>query len=232
MSNSEFSDLNRNLTKEEKPKKKFLYERTIDEIISHARCKNPKENQRTTIYIPLPQEIALKDLQDKYKQSAFCTMRYTVQHGFSIFEHENKNILNQINEIRKTLRHSKNSLIPNYLYKLVIEIGKNDNNIKRALMEDRNILAAMKNCSSELNINFTSFIHVLINYSLSTTKDNNLTEVQLKAEKSKIKFQKTINEILDILIRFMSGEKDVEKEVGYDINDIVEVELEDEEVSN
>lgn len=214
---------------EGKAKKNFLYEKTIDEIINHAQCKNPKENQRTTIYIPLPQEIALKDLQDKYRRSAFCTMRYIVQHGFSIFEHENKDILNQINEIRKTLRHSENSIIPNYLFKLTIEIGKNDNNVKRALMEDRNILAAMKNCSSDLNINFTSFIHVLINYSLSTTRDKQLAEIQLKANKSKIKFQKTINEILDILIRFMSGEKDGEKKVD---DDIIEIELEEEEVSN
>ena len=208
----------------------FLYEKTVDEVINYAQCKNPQESQRTTVNIPLSQEIALKDLQDRYRRSAFCVMRYVVQHGFTIFEHENKDILKQIKELRKTLRHSKNSIIPAYLFLLKVETGKDNSSgsVKKTLIGDRNIISAIQDCSNELNINFSSFIQVLIDYSLSTSRDKNLSEIQLRASKNKLEFQKKINDILDVLIRLENGENKDETEDNINIENLLEEDDEDE----
>jgi len=208
----------------------FLYEKTVDEVINYAQCKNPQESQRTTVNIPLSQEIALKDLQDRYRRSAFCVMRYVVQHGFTIFEHENKDILKQIKGLRKTLRHSKNSIIPAYLFLLKVETGKDDSSgsVKKTLIGDRNIISAIQDCSNELNINFSSFIQVLIDYSLSTSRDKNLSEIQLRASKNKLEFQKKINDILDVLIRLENGENKDETEDNINIENLLEEDDEDE----
>jgi len=207
-----------------------LYEKTVDEVINYAQCKNPQESQRTTVNIPLSQEIALKDLQDRYRRSAFCVMRYVVQHGFTIFEHENKDILKQIKELRKTLRHSKNSIIPAYLFLLKVETGKDNSSgsVKKTLIGDRNIISAIQDCSNELNINFSSFIQVLIDYSLSTSRDKNLSEIQLRASKNKLEFQKKINDILDVLIRLENGENKDETEDNINIENLLEEDDEDE----
>jgi len=211
-------------------KSNFLYEKSVDEVINYAQCKNPQESQRTTVNIPLSQEIALKDLQEKYRRSAFCVLRYVVQHGFTIFEHENKDILKQIKELRKTLRHSKNSIIPAYLFLLKVETGKDDSSgsIRRALIGDRDIIAAIQDCSNELNMNFSSFVQVLIDHSLSTTNDKNLSEIQLRASKTKLEFQKKINDILDVLIRLENGEtkEESDTEDNIDIEDLIEDENE------
>ena len=208
----------------------FLYEKTVDEVINYAQCKNPQESQRTTVNIPLSQEIALKDLQDRYRRSAFCVLRYVVQHGFTIFEHENKDILKQIKELRKTLRHSKNSIIPAYLFLLKVETGKDNSSgsVKKTLIGDRNIISAIQDCSNELNINFSSFIQVLIDYSLSTSRDKNLSEIQLRASKNKLEFQKKINDILDVLIRLENGENKDETEDNINIENLLEEDDEDE----
>ena len=208
----------------------FLYEKTVDEVINYAQCKNPQESQRTTVNIPLSQEIALKDLQDRYRRSAFCVMRYVVQHGFTIFEHENKDILKQIKGLRKTLRHSKNSIIPAYLFLLKVETGKDNSSgsVKKTLIGDRNIISAIQDCSNELNINFSSFIQVLIDYSLSTSRDKNLSEIQLRASKKKLEFQKKINDILDVLIRLENGENKDETEDNINIENLLEEDDEDE----
>jgi len=208
----------------------FLYEKTVDEVINYAQCKNPQESQRTTVNIPLSQEIALKDLQDRYRRSAFCVIRYVVQHGFTIFEHENKDILKQIKGLRKTLRHSKNSIIPAYLFLLKVETGKDDSSgsVKKTLIGDRNIISAIQDCSNELNINFSSFIQVLIDYSLSTSRDKNLSEIQLRASKNKLEFQKKINDILDVLIRLENGENKDETEDNINIENLLEEDDEDE----
>jgi len=207
-----------------------LYEKTVDEVINYAQCKNPQESQRTTVNIPLSQEIALKDLQDRYRRSAFCVLRYVVQHGFTIFEHENKDILKQIKGLRKTLRHSKNSIIPAYLFLLKVETGKDDSSgsVKKTLIGDRNIISAIQDCSNELNINFSSFIQVLIDYSLSTSRDKNLSEIQLRASKNKLEFQKKINDILDVLIRLENGENKDETEDNINIENLLEEDDEDE----
>ncbi|RLG79013.1 MAG: hypothetical protein DRO40_13325 [Thermoprotei archaeon] len=207
-----------------------MYEKTVDEVINYAQCKNPQESQRTTVNIPLSQEIALKDLQDRYRRSAFCVMRYVVQHGFTIFEHENKDILKQIKELRKTLRHSKNSIIPAYLFLLKVETGKDNSSgsVKKTLIGDRNIISAIQDCSNELNINFSSFIQVLIDYSLSTSRDKNLSEIQLRASKNKLEFQKKINDILDVLIRLENGENKDETEDNINIENLLEEDDEDE----
>ena len=208
----------------------FLYEKTVDEVINYAQCKNPQESQRTTVNIPLSQEIALKDLQDRYRRSAFCVIRYVVQHGFTIFEHENKDILKQIKGLRKTLRHSKNSIIPAYLFLLKVETGKDNSSgsVKKTLIGDRNIISAIQDCSNELNINFSSFIQVLIDYSLSTSRDKNLSEIQLRASKKKLEFQKKINDILDVLIRLENGENKDETEDNINIENLLEEDDEDE----
>jgi len=208
----------------------FLYEKTVDEVINYAQCKNPQESQRTTVNIPLSQEIALKDLQDRYRRSAFCVIRYVAQHGFTIFEHENKDILKQIKGLRKTLRHSKNSIIPAYLFLLKVETGKDDSSgsVKKTLIGDRNIISAIQDCSNELNINFSSFIQVLIDYSLSTSRDKNLSEIQLRASKNKLEFQKKINDILDVLIRLENGENKDETEDNINIENLLEEDDEDE----
>ena len=209
----------------EKSKKNFLYERTIDEIINHAQCKSSKGDPKTTIYVPIEQDVALKDIQDKYGKSAYCTTRYAAQLGFSLFEYENKDILNQISEIRKKLGHSKNRYVSASLYTLNVELRKDGNHVKRALIIDGNILSAMKKWSNNLNIPVSPFVKILISHALSTTKDRDFIEIREKSREDKIYFKDIVNEILDYFIRLMSGEKE---EVEYDMNDIVELEEEGE----
>lgn len=204
MSESEFN--------KERPKKNFLYERNIDGVISHAQCKSSKNDVKTTIYIPIEQEIALKDLEDEYRKSRICTIKYAVQLGFSIFEHENKENISQIDNLRKKLRHSKNSQIPYHLFTLKRSVGKAADPIKRAIIQDGNIAAAIKNSSDNLNISLTSFIQTLLNYAISTTKNNSLKDIRNNAREEKIHFQKIIDEALDILIRLIAGEKEDEIE--------------------
>lgn len=191
-------------------KKKFLYEKTINSVITHAQCTGKKEDARTTIYIPMEQEILLKDLEDEYGKSGTCTIRYAIQFGFAIFEHENKNTLKQISELRKRLRYSDNPIIPSYLFLLKINIEKIENPIKRNVIQDINIITGIKKNSDNLNISLNSFIQILLTYALSTIKTNNtkIIEIRNNAREEKIRFQTTINNILDILIRLVAGEHD------------------------
>lgn len=200
---------------EGKAKKNFLYERNIDKVIAHAQCKDVKEDHKTTAYIPIEQEIVLKDLEDEYGKSGTCTIKYAVQLGFSIFEHESKDTIRQINDIRKELRHSNNPLIPSYLFLLKINIGKVNNPIKRNIIQNKNIISAIKKNSDSLNISLNSFIQILLSYALSTTGNSNskIREIKNIAREEKIQFRETINNTLDILIRLISGEKEDEIEL-------------------
>lgn len=190
-------------------RKKFFYEKTINSVIRYAHCKRNNEDSKTTIYIPMEQEILLKDLEDEYGKSGMCTIRYTIQLGFAIFEHENKNTITQISELRKRLRYSDNPIIPSYLFLLKINTEKINNPIKRNLNQDTNIIAAIKKNSDNLNISLNSFMLILLTYALSTMKTNNtkIIEIRKNAREEKIRFQTTINNTLDILIRLISGEK-------------------------
>ena len=192
--------------------RKFLYEKTINSVITHAECKRKKEDSRTTIYIPMEQEILLKDLEDEYGKSGTCTIRYAIQFGFAIFQHENKNTLKQIGELRKRLRYSNNPIIPSYLFLLKINIEKINNPIKRNVIHDINTITGIKKNSDNLNISLNSFIQILLTYALSTIKTNNtkVIEIRNKAREEKIHFQTTINNTLDILIRLIAGEKEDE----------------------
>ena len=175
-----------------------LYTKNIDEVISTAKCLGSNLNKRG-ILILLPHIEAIEELHERYGKSKSCILHYIVLHGLSILEHENRDQIIIVDKIRKNLRYTNNLYIKDFLWSLHISVNDlHGRNIRRTLYCEEDILSAIYDLSEKLNINTSSFISILINYSLSTF--DVVSIIKEGSEVVKSNFQNNLRDLLEILI--------------------------------
>ena len=195
-----------------------LYTKSIDEVISNAKCVSSNINKRG-VTVLLSHVEAIEELHEKYGKSKSCILRYITLHGLSILEHENRNQIVEIDRVRKNLRYTKNLYIKKFLWSLhIVTDDLPGGRIKRTLYGEESILSAIYDLSEKLNISISSFISILISYSLSTSEV--VSPIIEESEWVKVNFQNNLHDLLDAIrpwdntINVNSNSKEEAKSTG------------------
>ena len=177
----------------------MLYEEKIEQVLIKKDSEGDKEEteqlKATTVFLPQILRLGLAELKEK-KGAKIGIQKVTkavIEHGHSIIQKKHSETIKEIAEIKSQIRFAKLKPLRNF-NEAKITVDAMESPMKRYIKLSEKILASIRELSSILSIEQSSFIRLCMFYSLNTSE--NLNEEIKEVSKTEIKaFEERLEEI-------------------------------------